>query len=173
MMEKGNKEKQRRLAKAVIAMKNRNKLIEKYSQRNNKDTSQNQMNVFINREHLTETITNKLNMLHWPINQNEPLLPQLMLSIFNPETLDNLPLSMYDRDEMFLEVISLLQYPETEVEVMLDLDEDAKQELALNLSKANTAEKIRELLIMDILCEAMCNALDHFPNKNHMRINSC
>jgi hypothetical protein len=119
---------------------------------------------------LLEIATDKLNSLYVPVNKELSILPQLMLAVFNEETKDNLDLNMYDRQDMEQEIQSLLTYSDKAVRVMLGLqDREREREISQMLSKASTDDQIREVLISELLFEAMRQNLGNFPNK--LRIN--
>jgi hypothetical protein len=120
---------------------------------------------------LLEIATDKLSRLNVLVNKEFSILPQLMLAVFNEETKDNLDLNMYDRQDMEQEVLLLLNYSDKAVKVMLGLqDRERELEITQMLSKATTEDQIREVLISELLFEAMRQNLDNFPNK--LRINS-
>jgi hypothetical protein len=106
----------------------------------------------------------KLESLGGSINPNCSILGQLMIRVFNEETPDDLDLNMYDRNEMELEVSSLLYYSDPKVWIMLGLDDPERQEdITRMLSQANTEEEIRQVMIMELLYEAMRD--EDFPNQ--------
>ncbi len=116
---------------------------------------------------LQEVVNDKLiNVLGIYPTPGWSILPQLMMTVFNEEIPDNLPLNMYDRQEMEQEVQALLTYSDKAVRVMLGLHkEDREQELIQQLEQAKTEEQLREILIMDLLYQSMSENLDDFPNK--------
>jgi hypothetical protein len=120
---------------------------------------------------LNKTIKDRLEQLRVPADEDQALLPQLMLTIFNEETPDNLVIGIYDRQEMEDEIFSLLRYSNKAVEIMLELeDQEVQEDLARRIEEAPTEEELREVLIMDLLYEVMSRNLDHFPNKYHLKI---
>lgn len=97
------------------------------------------------------------------------LLPQLMFTVFNLETEDELEIGMYDRDLMWQEVDLLQRYNDRAVQIMLGLeDEGDRKRLAKALQDAKTDEDLREILIADLLYNRMCDLLDDFPSQTRI-----
>ena len=95
-----------------------------------------------------------------------PILPLLMLAVFNEETQDGLELNLYDREQMRQEIISLALYSDNQVPSLLGLtDPERRQEVLKMLRKAKTQDQLREVLIMEVLYEAMRESLDNFPTQ--------
>ncbi len=114
---------------------------------------------------LAEVVKDKLYSLCCPYNPRESLLGQLMISVFNEETPDDLPLNMYDRNDMEQEVCTLLYCSDAEVFRKLHLTSpESHQELAQKLDEAKTIEEVTDLLIMDILWNMMSEQYDGFPH---------
>jgi hypothetical protein len=115
---------------------------------------------------LIEIAKEKLDSLNMEISQGMSLLPQLMLAVFNEETPDDLDLNMYDRNDMEQEIIHLLNRSDKAVWVMLGLNNPEREEdITRMLSEAVTIEQIREVMIMELLYEAMSENSDFFPNQ--------
>lgn len=113
---------------------------------------------------LLEIANEKLKLLRVYQRSDQAILPQLMLRVFNEETPDDLNLNMYDRNDMEQEVIALLEYSDKQVMIMLHLtDPEREQEIATLLIKTETTDQIREVMIMEVLFEAMMENLDDFP----------
>jgi|WetSurMetagenome_2_1015567.scaffolds.fasta_scaffold00004_15 hypothetical protein len=115
-----------------------------------------------------EKLDKKLQM---PVTKGWSILPQLMLAVFNEETMHDLDLNMNDRQEMEQEIIALLYYSDKTVARMLELNSpEREEEIALKLDIARTESEIREILIVDLLFEAMRENLDDFPFHNRVGI---
>jgi hypothetical protein len=118
------------------------------------------MNILIN------VAKEKLDQLQFPINEKSPILPQLMLAVFNEETPYELNLNMGDRASMEQQIFELMDYSDDEVIIWLNLQEEESQEQFADLLKqSKSEEEIREVLILEILFEAMRENYDEFPSR--------
>jgi hypothetical protein len=115
---------------------------------------------------LLEIAKEKLESRFGGVTPTWSILPQLMLSVFNEETPDDLDLNIYDRQEMEQEISFLLNYSDKAVLIMLGLrDPEREEDITRMLSEAKTEEEIRDVVIMELLFEAMRNNSDSFPNQ--------
>jgi hypothetical protein len=106
----------------------------------------------------------KFESLGGSINPNCSILGQLMMRVFNEDTPDDLGLNMYDRQEMETEISFLLFYSDRRVWIMLGLDDPEREEdIARMLLEAKAEEEIRDVVIMELLYEAMRD--EDFPNQ--------
>jgi len=97
------------------------------------------------------------------------LLPQLMFTVFNLETPDDLEIGMYDRNLMYQEVDLLQRYNDRAIMIMLGLEDQVdRKRLAIALREAKTDEELREILIADLLYNRMCELLDDFPSQTRI-----
>ena len=107
-------------------------------------------------EALLKLAREKLDLLQAPINPDRPIIPQLMLAVFNEETPNDLDLKMSLRQDLEQEVITLLGYSDKVVLRMLNLvSEERIQEILQKLIHATTESQLREVLIEDLLYRAM------------------
>jgi hypothetical protein len=107
-------------------------------------------------EALLKIARHKLDLLQYPFNPELATIPQLILAVFNEETPDDLDLDIYDRNDMEQEVIAPMDYSDKAVQVMLGLrDTERAEDITRMLSRANTVKEIRQVMIMDLLFEAI------------------
>jgi hypothetical protein len=107
-------------------------------------------------EVLLKVALEKLDNLNVPVNRSQPVLPQLMLAVFNEETPDELEMKPSLRQELEQEAILLLNYSNKSVQRILNLvKKDRIQEILQKLMLAKTECQLREVLIIDLLYMAL------------------
>lgn len=101
---------------------------------------------------LTEIAQEKLKLLGVPIsNPRLSIIPQLMLTVFNIDNMDQVGFHPDETDDLLQEVLDLSYLPDLKVEAYLAPDEETMEDAIRLLEEAITEDDIRHVLMVELL----------------------
>lgn len=112
---------------------------------------------------LLEIAKDKIKILYGYHDPSDPVFTTLMLAVFNFDNPGDLPLNMEDETEMLHIVNKLQDYKDQAVLKWLGLEDEIRlRQITEDLEEAQTEDDLRDVLIMDLMFEAMRDNFDWF-----------